>query len=520
MIFRSIQRAINYAEKHLTGPVDFRTAAGEAYMSVATFYRAFELLVGMSFMEYVRRRRLACALVMLKQQRRIADIACELEYNDFGSFSRAFRKEFGLSPSAYARGGMVLSGMAPVDLMPDLALAYGRKDVLTHRRTTMAEAQQKRVIDGVKRVGFLQDRTDELYAPESFAFPACFVSAMRAISGESHERKSHSHGRDWIYDLDYHEAMGASGMAFGNLWMKNHGVSMAVNDFTLIAPRAEIFTRTFAWFGYEMSYYTRKGTESEGEFFRELIVDSISQGRPVLASNLIETPEFSIITGYDEKGAALIGWSPFQNEPNSCDGFEPDGQFRLTGWYDRVWELVTFGERSAPQKDPYRLLEWGLCILEGRSFCDDGFVGGLAAYDAWIDFVGTDKLFSGDEGELRQILAMHSNYAGQLAESRAWGESFFHSILPPMLPKHADELVKAGEACLAVHDLMWEIWGALGAGPGDMSVWERLGDRAVRKRTAEVIAQARDRDRELIAIIKTILSDRLEGDSQRLSLAS
>lgn len=142
----------------------------------------------------------------------------------------------------------------------------------------MADVQEKVILSDIKQVGFLSNLKGSLNAPESFAFPACFASAIRAISGEAHEERAHAHNREWIFDLDYHEAMAASGMAFGNLWTENNVVCMSVNDFTQIAPRREIFSRTFAWFGYEMSYYAKKGTESEKDYFRELIVDSISSG--------------------------------------------------------------------------------------------------------------------------------------------------------------------------------------------------------------------------------------------------
>lgn len=122
----------------------------------------------------------------------------------------------------------------------------------------MASAKVKEVLGDIKQVGFLRNRGGKRYAPESFAFPACFTSAVRGISGEAHEKRVGAHNREYIFDLDYHESMAASGMAFGNLWLKSNAVCMSVNDFTQIAPRKEIFSRTFAWFGYEMSYYAKK----------------------------------------------------------------------------------------------------------------------------------------------------------------------------------------------------------------------------------------------------------------------
>jgi AraC-like DNA-binding protein len=480
MIYRRIQNAIDYAEANLESDVDFREAAAEAYMSIATFYRTFEIFVGMTFMEYVRRRRLADTLPRLKQGEPVARVACDACYSDFNAFSRAFKREFGLSPSSYARSALTVAGLPPARLMEELFVRYEPRFPIKERRMVMENAKEKLVLHDVKKVGFLQNRSDSLYAPESFAFPACFASAVRAISGQSHQKRAHAHDREWIFDLDYHEAMAASGLAFGNLWTKNYQVCMSVNDFTQTAPRQEIFTRTFAWFGHEMRYYAKRGTESEQHFFKELIVDSIEAGKPVLASNLVHAPEFGLVTGYDTKGDVLLGWSHFQGEPGACDGFEKTGEYRVSGWYDKVWELILFGDKVRDHKDPYLLLQWALDMLEGRNPCEDGFFSGLEAYDAWSESLAYDRLFKTDEAALKQVLAMHSSYAGQLAESRAWAQSFFTSILVTMLPEHRAEVEQAGDSCLAIHDLMWEVWGALGGGPATC----RYGLASVRNRYA------------------------------------
>ena len=517
MIYRCIQNAIDYAETNLATEVEFRRAASEAFMSVATFYRTFEVFVGMTFMEYVR-RRLAVALEALRTGASVTRVASDSCYEDINSFSRAFKKEFGLSPSTYAKKGGTISGLHAVSLMSAFVTVYEREVATIQRRNVMANAQERMVIQNVKRVGFLQNRGDTPYAPESFAFPACFASAMRSISGESHEKETRAHEREWIYDLDYHEAMAASGMAFGNLWPTNRMVCMSVNDFTQIASRGEIFSRAFRWFGYEMSYYVKKGTESEGNFLKELVVASISSGKPVIATNLVSNPEFGLITGYGQKGDVVIGWSHFQDQPGACDGFEETGECRVGNWYEKVWELVLFGNKTTAHKDPYALLVWALDILEGQQPCGKGFHGGLNAYDAWIEFLTDKRVFDADEPALKQILAVHSTYTGTLAEARAWAHSFFTSVFMTMLPRHADEIERAASCCISVHDLMWEVWGALGSGPGDMSVWDRLRDSTVRKQTASIIEKAKHHDTSLIEVIKSILSDRFAGDSERLTV--
>lgn len=237
-------------------------------------------------------------------------------------------------------------------------------------------------------------------------------------------------------------------------------------------------------------------------------MDSIAAGKCVLASGLGGNPEFSLVTGYDKKGDVLIGWSYFQDKSGVCECFEATGECRIDNWYDKVWEVVLFGNKIAPRKDPYVLLEWALALLEGTNLGDEDFHCGLAAYDAWVDFMANERLFDADEKELTRSLHMHTTYTGQFAEARAWADSFLTSAFPPMLPDYADHIKSAAALCKNVHDLMWKVWGALGSGPGDLSVWAKLSEKAVRAETISIIEQAKKQDLQLIELIKEILSGR------------
>jgi hypothetical protein len=56
----------------------------------------------------------------------------------------------------------------------------------------------------------------------------------------------------------------------------------------------------------------------------------------VLAFGPVGPPASAIITGYDEAGEVLIGWSFFQDIPEFNSGleFEPTGEFRARQWMD------------------------------------------------------------------------------------------------------------------------------------------------------------------------------------------
>ena len=50
----------------------------------------------------------------------------------------------------------------------------------------------------------------------------------------------------------------------------------------------------------------------ESEKFQQRIIESIDGGHPVIGFGVVGPPEACIITGYDDGGEVLIGWSLFQ----------------------------------------------------------------------------------------------------------------------------------------------------------------------------------------------------------------
>lgn len=129
-----------------------------------------------------------------------------------------------------------MTGQLPLNFLQGNTDACTINRIHIKRRLTMANAKEKELLAGIKPVGFMKDRKDKEFAPESFAFPACFASAIRKISGEERVQRIKSHQREWVFDLDYHEAMAASGMAFANLWPRNYVLDFSVNDFSKATP--------------------------------------------------------------------------------------------------------------------------------------------------------------------------------------------------------------------------------------------------------------------------------------------
>lgn len=94
-----ILRSIDYIENNLKEPLCLKDIAEEAFFSEFYFHKLFHLLVGDSPGEYIKKRRLyEAALVLKESDAKIIDVAYEFGYQSPEAFSRAFSTHFGFSP--------------------------------------------------------------------------------------------------------------------------------------------------------------------------------------------------------------------------------------------------------------------------------------------------------------------------------------------------------------------------------------------------------------------------------------
>lgn len=105
-----ISKAIDYIEEHITEPTDYARAAKEACSSPFNFQRVFALLCGYTLGDYVRMRRLTLAGEdLLSTDAKVIDVALKYGYDSPESFSRAFTRFHGVSPSAVRKGAAIRS---------------------------------------------------------------------------------------------------------------------------------------------------------------------------------------------------------------------------------------------------------------------------------------------------------------------------------------------------------------------------------------------------------------------------
>ena len=101
-----MQEVMRYIREHINEPLNREMLAAIAGFSVPHFHRVFTAHVGESAISYVRRLRLERAGRKLRMGAvNITEVALAAGYDTHAAFSKAFKQQFGLSPSEFRQLG-------------------------------------------------------------------------------------------------------------------------------------------------------------------------------------------------------------------------------------------------------------------------------------------------------------------------------------------------------------------------------------------------------------------------------
>ena len=102
-----LSNALGYIEEHLTDEIVIDDISKHSYSSPSHFQLIFHLVMGITIGEYIRNRRLSEAARDLHLPgKKIADIALRYKYDTQESFSKAFTRFHGISPSKIQKGNI------------------------------------------------------------------------------------------------------------------------------------------------------------------------------------------------------------------------------------------------------------------------------------------------------------------------------------------------------------------------------------------------------------------------------
>lgn len=111
---QAVRRMIDYIDSHIDRPITMHGLAEQAWYSPWHCARIFNEATGFAPFSYIRMRRLVEAANRLQSPSvRIIDIALEFEFGTHEGFTRAFARQFGMTPAQFRERGMTIPHFSP-----------------------------------------------------------------------------------------------------------------------------------------------------------------------------------------------------------------------------------------------------------------------------------------------------------------------------------------------------------------------------------------------------------------------
>ena len=104
---QSINKALHYIEQHLESDVSLESVSKIAHYSPFHFHRIFKAFTNETLNQYISRKRVekASAVLLRKTDVTISELSTRYGFTSNSSFTRAFKKFYGVSPSDFRRQG-------------------------------------------------------------------------------------------------------------------------------------------------------------------------------------------------------------------------------------------------------------------------------------------------------------------------------------------------------------------------------------------------------------------------------
>lgn len=98
-----LDQIVNYVEAHLSERITVADVAARFWVSQSTVSQLFRKKMGISFYRYVTQRRLLESRLLIKSGVPMEQVSIAVGFQDYSTFYRAFRSEFGQSPAQFRK---------------------------------------------------------------------------------------------------------------------------------------------------------------------------------------------------------------------------------------------------------------------------------------------------------------------------------------------------------------------------------------------------------------------------------
>lgn len=120
-----VSEALRFIEDNITEELTIEEISEKAMISPFYFQKGFAMLCGYTVGEYIRLRRLALAgSELIATKEKIIDIAIKYGYDSPDSFTKAFSRLHGVTPTAVRKDGAMIKSFAPLKIIFSLKGGY------------------------------------------------------------------------------------------------------------------------------------------------------------------------------------------------------------------------------------------------------------------------------------------------------------------------------------------------------------------------------------------------------------
>lgn len=167
-----IERALLHIEEHLQQSLTVESVANTFNMSKFYFHRLFSAMMGCSLNQYILSRRLNASLSFIQNKTTsLTDIAYQLGFGTQASFTRAFKRQYGVAPSSL-RAGTTTVLPFPKPAVVKRAIKNINGDIVTD--FTLTEFRETRI----SGIAFEVDLADDRYKEKIYAHSEMLLSQL------------------------------------------------------------------------------------------------------------------------------------------------------------------------------------------------------------------------------------------------------------------------------------------------------------------------------------------------------
>jgi hypothetical protein len=310
-------------------------------------------------------------------------------------------------------------------------------------------------------------------------------------------------------NINYTQIMAASGAAFRQRF-DACGWNMGASDIRfLYREHTKPFELAYLSAGRSYKIYEESDKSKTKDTYLDIIKSELDCGRPLIALGVVGPPEACIVTGYQNGGRTLLGWSLFQGGGPFDENVEihETGYFMRDNWWENTEAIMSIGEDIGTLTSVKEILENALMIMteENIETCSGShiFYGGQAAYEAWAKIIEEDAGYA-EGADIITAAVSHEEQESMLWEGRSNAAAYIGS-LAEQYPALADEFAECAGLLKSASECVFKMQSARDGQGQDEKVLMRFKERQTREQIAAFIREAAAYEKDACTVLGKII---------------